>query len=227
MDGEECFYLNEAIKKCHTLSTNLQLCLFHIQTLNWKYPIQHQSNRNRTLKKFEIILVASVATNVAPLATVTADGNDLNDDDDDADNDDDDADDKNIISSRSDSITSINSQQNPDDIRLLRTIKHVIQCNNNLTIRAIKIRRIVEEISTKVEQLLKKYGENYLSRYSKKPSSTSQTIKANPATLPMLAVLKPSTTLRFSHQCQFCRPNFVKSQKRNTKKYVEAKPKIG
>lgn len=205
VDCEEFFCLNEAIKKCHALSTSIQLCLFHIQILNGKFPKQHQSNRMRIPNKFEIILVASAATNVVPAdgaaVTVTADDNDYVDDENDDANADDDADDKNIISSRSNSITSINSQHNPDDIRLLRTIKHVIQCNNNLAIQAIKIRRNVEEISTKVEHLLKKYGENYLSWYSRK-SSANLTIKTSTTTLPLASKLKSSSTLKWSHHCQ-------------------------
>lgn len=81
-------------------------------------------------------------------------------------------DDRQSVTSRSSLIISLGNQDEEDiehdtmDIRSLPSIKQVNQRSSNLALRALKIRRDVEEVSTRVEHLLQKYGETYLSRIS-------------------------------------------------------------
>lgn len=154
--SEEIQYLDVALGHCSGIKANLLICALRTKLLMAKFPAPNN--------------LGSINDQITQFYS------------------DEDGREESITYHRPHSAISMNTQRGSNDyceeisttdIRLLRTIKYVNQQNNNLAIRAIKIRRNVEETSMKVDHLLKKYGETYLSRYTRPKLKARSIFKLN------------------------------------------------
>lgn len=155
--SDEIHYLNEAIKECTSLSNSIEATIDYVQKLSLKYNKNYDFPFNPSDDKqySSIIMAPVVVTDVVVVAKQQkTDDSSCNLSDDISFTDD--------LSNESGTSTpasrNSSSRLSLKSIKLYRTPSDIVQSQNDIRVKMIKIRRAFEGVCTSFEHIKQKYG---------------------------------------------------------------------
>lgn len=161
--SDEIHYLNEAIKKCTSLSNSIEATIDYVQKLSLKYNKNYDFPFNPSDdKQYNSIIIAGVPT----VEQATSSSSSLEEPEEKTDdslcNLSDDISFTDDLSNESEASTpaswNSSSRLSLKSIKLYRTPSDIVQSHNDVRVKMIKTRRAFEGVCTSFEHIKQKYG---------------------------------------------------------------------